>query len=152
MPDPAQSSNLRAIWHQGHTPVVFRRQRPSGLLVKVPYAVGNKEWLRDDQRNKPAWIPKHDAWEVPQSWFERVVRLCLRRYGSCYVVQLHRERQVCAPACWNAEGLDCECSCMGANHGSGHPGGRWYEVGETLAVSWGVQKYAVRLVRSKSAA
>jgi hypothetical protein len=48
--------------------------------------------------------------------------------------------------------LHCECSCMGEHHGSGHPGGRWYEVGESFAVSWGVQRYAVRLVRSKSAA
>ena len=149
---PQEVRDARAIWRQTEVPVVFRRARPEPLLVKVPFAAGNLDWLRDDQVRKPVWDAKYKAWEVPQAWFERMIRLAVRRYQQCYVVQLHRERQVCAPACWNAEGLHCECSCMGEHHGSGHPGGRWYEVGETFAVSWGVQRYAVRLVRSKSAA
>jgi hypothetical protein len=28
------------------------------------------------------------------------------------------------------------CSCLGAHHGEGHPGGRWYIVSETCAVRW----------------
>lgn len=40
---------------------------------------------------------------------------------------------------------------MGENHGGGKPAGRWYELDETFAVSWGVQRYAVRLLRSKEA-
>jgi hypothetical protein len=107
------------------------------------------EWLRNDKHHKPEWNSQYSAWEVPQAWFESVIKLCLRRYKKCYVIQLHRELQVCAPACWNAKGIDCECSCMGDNHGSGHPEGRWYEIDETLAVSWGVQKYACRLVSMK---
>jgi hypothetical protein len=152
MSDAQNTNNLRALWHQAKVPVVFRRERPAPLLVKLPYAIDNMEWLRDDQTRKPAWNIKYKAWEIPQAWFERSIRLCLRRYQTCYVVQLHRERQVCALACWDAQGLDCECSCLGANHGSGHPGGRWYEVDETFAVSWGVQRYAVRLMRSKGVA
>lgn len=145
------STNLRDLWRQGKVPVVFRRERPAPLLVKIPFATNNKEWIRDDQTRKPVWDAEHKAWEVPRAWFERTVKLCLRRYRSCYVVQLHRERQVCAPACWDALGLDCECSCMGENHGGGKPAGRWYELDETFAVSWGVQRYAVRLLRSKEA-
>ncbi|HCY17382.1 MAG TPA: hypothetical protein DHV21_15670 [Curvibacter sp.] len=141
--------DLDEIWRQGRIPVVFRRERPLPLLIKLPYSLSNKEWLRDGQVRKPSWDAAYKSWEVPQAWFERVVRLCVRRHRWCYVVQLHRERQVCAPACWNAEGMDCECSCMGANHGGGQPVGRWYEVDETFAVSWGIQRYAVRLVRAK---
>jgi len=152
MSDGDRDPHLREVWRQKKVPVVFRRERPLPLLVKVPYAVGNREWLRDDGRNIPDWDKQHEAWEIPQAWFEKTIKLCLRRYKACYVIQLHRERQVCAPACWNAEGIDCECSCMGENHGSGHPGGRWYEIGETLAVSWGVQRYACRLIRAPGAA
>ena len=152
MPDAQSSEPLRRIWRQAAIPVVFRRARPLALLIKVPFAPGNMEWLRDDRRNKPDWNGQYKAWEVPQAWFEKIIRLCLRRYQNCYVVQLHREQQVCAPACWNAQGFDCECSCMGENHGSGHPDGRCYEVSETLAVSWGAQKYACRLVRAPNAA
>lgn len=141
----------RRVWRQNSIPVVFRRERPAPLLVKVPYAAGNREWIRDDRHIKPVWDEQHNAWEVPQAWFESIIKLCVRRYTSCYVIQLRREKQVCAPACWNAQGFDCECSCMGENHGTGHPGGRWYEIDETLAVSWGVQKYACRLIRARNA-
>jgi hypothetical protein len=152
MPAEEDNNDARVIWRQPNIPVVFRRERPAPLLVKVPFAVGNMDWLRDDQTRKPVWDGKYKAWEIPQAWFDRTIRLCLRRYANCYVVQLLREKQVCAAACWDAQGMHCECSCMGANHGSGQPSGRWYEVDETFAVSWGVQKYAVRLLRSKSAA
>ncbi len=27
----------------------------------------------------------------------------------------------CGPKCYNAQGPSCDCSCAGANHGSGHP-------------------------------
>ena len=147
-----RDENLRAIWRQTKIPVIFRRERPSPLLARVPYARGNMEWLRDDGRNIPDWNQQYHAWELPQAWFEKTIKLCLRRYKRCYVIQLYREKQVCAPACWNAEGIHCECQCMGENHGSGHPGGRWYEIDETLAVSWGVQKYACRLIRAPGAA
>ena len=138
---------LKEIWRQGKFPVVFRRGRPEPLLAKIPYADGNMDWLRNDKHRKPSWNAQYKAWEVPQAWFESTIKLCLRRYKNCYVIQLHREKQTCAPACWNATGIDCECSCMGDNHGNGHPEGRWYEIDETFAVSWGIQKYACRLIR-----
>jgi len=143
--------DLDRFWNQTRLPVLLQRQRPAQLLVRLPFAPDNKVWLRDEQRNKPAWDKTHGAWEVPQAWLERTIRLSLQRYRACYLIQLYREREVCAPACWNAAGIDCECSCMGANHGSSHPGGRWYEVSETFAVMWGVQRYSVRLLKAPGA-
>jgi len=67
------------------------------------------------------------------SWYDWLARRLLYKYSAVYLIQLYREQQKCAPACWNAEGLHCECSCMGENHGSGHPGERWREVSETFA-------------------
>lgn len=138
--------DLNSFWSRTRLPAVFQRQRPAKLLVRLPYAANNKVWLRAGQRNKPSWDKMHGAWEVPQSWFERTIRLSFDRYQACYVIQLYREKEVCAASCWKAVGADCECSCMGAQHGSGQPSGRWYEVGETFAVIWGVQRYSVRLL------
>jgi hypothetical protein len=146
------SEELLRVWRQQEVPVVLRRSIEFPLLVKAPFDIGNAEWLRNGQQRKPEWDQKYKAWQIPKAWFERAIKLCLKRYSKCYVIQIHREQQVCAAACWNAQGADCECSCMGANHGSGHPGGRWYEIDETLAVSWGEQTYACRLLRSCDAA
>lgn len=74
----------------------------------------------------------------------RLIDQTLKRYGEAYVIQLNKEQQKCAQACWNAQGHDCECSCMGANHGNGHPGGRWHEVSDTFAFQWGPTQFACR--------
>jgi hypothetical protein len=140
---------LRRVWKQRLIPVVFRRAGLP-LLVKVPPSVDNRRWLRGTRHTIPVWDDQYKAWQVPRIWFEPIVKLCVDHYGKCYVVQLHREMQICAPACWNAQGFCCECSCMGEHHGSSHPLGRWYEIDETLAVSWGVQRYACRLIRAKA--
>lgn len=150
VPSPIQSFDR--FWSQTRLPVIFQRERPAQLLVRLPFSQDNKVWLRNQERNKPSWNQEHRAWEVPQAWFERVIRLSFTRYRACYVIQLYREREVCARACWNAVGADCECSCMGAMHGSGQPIGRWYEVSETFAVKWGVQRYSVRLLKLPGAA
>ena len=135
------------IWRQNEIPIVMKREKLP-LLIKMPYALDNFAWLRNINRNKPEWSTQFKAWQVPTAWFEDSVRRLISRFKKVYVIQVHREHQVCAPACWNAQGLHCECSCMGAHHGSGHPAGRWYEVSETFAAQWGPKKYACRLMVS----
>lgn len=148
MPDAPQDPRLLEIWSQNRVPVIYRRARPNPVLVRLPYAVDNFEWLRSERRNKPQWNRQYRCWETPVAWFDGLVEACLRRFGRVYLVQLHHERQQCAPACWDARGFHCECSCMGANHGAGHPGNAWHEVSETFALSWGPARYACRLVVS----
>jgi len=141
-----QDPRLREIWRQKRIPVIYRRPRPLPTLVRLPYAADNYEWLRGERRHKPKWNPKYKSWETPIAWFDSIAQQALRRFGQVYVIQIYKEQQKCAPACWNAEGFHCECSCMGANHGSGHPGGRWHEVSETFAFEWGPRRYACRLM------
>ena len=144
--------NFNRFWKQTRLPVIFQRKRPAPLLIRLPYAADNKTWLRNNEKNKPSWDKLNGAWEVPQAWLERAIRLSFSRYGACYVIQLYKEKEVCAPACWNALGADCEFSCMGANHSTGRPNGRWYEISDTFAVLWGVQRYSVRLLTSPNPA
>lgn len=103
------------------------------LHVLVPYAADNRLWLQGDKRTSPKWLGEQKRWEMPQAWFNDLVNRALDRYRRIYVVQPHHEQEVCAPACWNAIGHECQCSCMGANHGSGQSGG-WFVASDTFAV------------------
>lgn len=147
----AQDHRLREIWRQKTIPVIYRQSRPNPVLVRIPYSPNNFEWVRGEKRHKPEWSSTYKCWETPVAWFDELVERALRRYLKVYVIQLHKEHQKCAPACWNAKGFHCECSCMGANHGSGHPGGKWHAVSETFAFQWGARKYACRLLTSANA-
>ena len=138
---------LRKIWTQTSVPVVFRQEKGNPLLVRLPYATDNHTWLKDTNRHKPKWDSQYRRWELPVAWFDDIVSRALKRHGKVYVIQLYRAQQKCAPACWNAKGHHCECSCMGVSHGSGHPGGRWHEVSETFACHWGPKEYACRLLQ-----
>jgi len=141
------NEKLREIWKQTEIPVLYWRGGPHALMVRLPYAEDNRSWLRKDSRKrKPVWDPKFKCWRLPKSRLNELVKDIVTRYSRVYMIQPYREQEKCAPACWDAEGFDCECSCMGANHGRGNPNGQWFVISETLAVSWHDRKYGCRLI------
>ena len=125
-------------------PTVYRSRQET--IVWTPFRPGNKELVKIG-RNRPRWHSADKSWHCPKAHFEELVRVLLRTFGGVYVIQHINEREVCAPACRNAKGLHCECSCAGANHGSGGDGG-WYDVSETFSVRHVNEQLAVRFVRS----
>lgn len=141
--------SLDSLWKQARVPVLFRRQRHLPLLLRIPWREDNKEWVRGGSRTRPRWNPQYSCWEIPISWFEDIAQRTVMRYGSLYLVQEYRESQKCAPACWNATGLHCECSCMGENHGMGDDG-RWFVLSDICAVRRGQNQYSCRLVKLKA--
>lgn len=141
-----KDTRLRVIWQKANPPVIFKRKSSEPLLIRLPYASNNFSIVRGDKRHKPKWNDQYKCWESPVAWYDDLAHRLLTRFGGVYLIQLYREQQKCAPACWDAKGLHCECSCMGANHGSGHPSGKWHEVSETFAFEWGDKKYACRLL------
>jgi hypothetical protein len=92
------------------------------------------------------WDNRYKCWLPPRSRFNDLIKRSTEEFGSIYVIQPFRTEEKCAPACWNALGADCECSCMGRNHGSGNPEGKWHVVADTFAVCWGDREYACRLL------
>ena len=116
--------NPKAIWKQEVIPVIYRRGYGQPLMIKLPYESDNRNWLQRDHRRKPKWNKRFTCWEIPQSWLDDIVELTLRRFSRVYVIQPSRVQEKCAPACWNAEGFECNCSCMGANHGFQNQSGR----------------------------
>jgi hypothetical protein len=135
-----------AIWRQTTVPVIYRPGR-GHLLVKLPYRDDNREWLQQAQRRRPVWNSQYRCWETPAAWLDDVVTRTVRRFSSTWLIQPYREKLQCAPACWNAMGFKCECSCMGANHGGGLPdGNKWHVVSEACACSWQGRELAFRLI------
>lgn len=138
--------DILRVWRQAKIPVVYRQGGSNPLLVRIPYAKDNRVWLQAGRRNKPAWIKEHGAWEVPKAWFDDVVAACLAKYRQVYVIQPYRVQEKCAPACWNAQGYECQCSCMGVHHGEQTPAGRWRVISDTFAVRWHDRELACRLI------
>ncbi|MDF1586682.1 hypothetical protein [Marinimicrococcus flavescens] len=146
--DPNEAT-LRAVWNQTRIPVVLRRGgKGQRLRIRLPFAQDNRRWLQAGKRMAATWVPVHTCWEVPKAWFNEFVERAVLRYGALYVIQPYREQEKCAPACLNATGHECQCSCMGANHGAGNDGS-WFEVSETFATRWGEQQLACRLMVRK---
>ncbi len=135
------------VWNNGAIPVILRRGGGQPVRLRVPFSNDNRKWLKDGPRKKePEWNKKDRYWELPSSRFNEIVKMVLDRYDQIYIIQPYREKEVCARACMEAEGFECQCSCMGANHGSSNQSG-WFEVSETFAVRYGERILACRLLK-----
>ena len=138
--------DISSILKQTKIPVIYRPENVGSVMVKLPYANNNKDWLRNEKRSKPHWISTSKYWRIPRAWFNDTVERCLHRFGKVYVIQPYREQEKCSPACMNAKGHECQCSCMGANHGQGE-GGSWFVVSDTFATRRGEKDIACRLMK-----
>ena len=68
--------------------------------------------------------------------------------AAVYIIQPYREQEICARACQEAQGHECQCSCMGANHGIGNDGS-WFEVSDKFSTRWGERELACRLLTAR---
>lgn len=83
---------------------------------------------------------------MPKAWFNDLTAKLLGEYGKLWIIQPFREQEVCAPACKNAVGHECNCSCMGQYHGTGGPDAGWFVVNEAFETRWGEARMACRLM------
>lgn len=144
-----EQNAFRRVWNQKTIPVALRRiERGEKLRVRRPYAVDNRQWLQNGQRIIPEWIGNKDNkyWELPKSRFNDFIDRALQRYNKVYIIQPYREQEICARACQDARGHECECSCMGGNHGVGNDGS-WLEVSEAFSFRYRERKLACRLLQ-----
>lgn len=143
------SRALKLVWNQKEIPVVLRRiGKGERLRVRLPYADDNGKWLQNSRRSNPVWIAEKHYWEVPKAWFNDIVDRSLLRYVKVYIIQPYREQEKCSPACQNAVGHECQCSCMGLHHGVGNDGS-WFEVSDTFSTRWGNRELACRLLTAR---
>lgn len=140
-------SRLRRIWNQQQTPVLMRgnKGRP---YMRLPYSDDNRRWIESGRSTRALWVRDKKHWEFPKSWFNDLVQRSLDRYGSVYIIQPYVEQEKCAPACMNAKGHVCQCSCMGANHGTGMTND-WLVISDAFAVRYERSMVACRLLRKR---
>jgi hypothetical protein len=143
-------SRLTEVWRQSEIPVVVRGGPVRPLVVKFPNSWDDYAWLRNERRREPEWLPRQRAWSIPKTWFEHTLHRLLARFNAVYVIQPLNRLEKCAPACWNATGAKCECSCMGANHGSKNIAGRWHVVSDTFAARIRAREFSCRLLHRPS--
>ena len=137
------------VWNQKSVPVVLRRPKGLPLRLRLPWNKNNRWWLKADHRGDPTWVDQLKCWETPKAWLNQIVDQALIDFSQIWIIQPYREMEKCAPACMNAMGHECNCSCMGANHGAGNDGS-WFEVTETFAFKWGEEQLACRLLTRKN--
>src|SRR5688572_9422734 len=120
--------DFNTIFKQNSSPVIYRPSTGK-LWVKIPYDrkdtvdPSRYSWLSSLLPQYPQWFPLWKSWIVPRKHFDFITKQLLQIFKMVIVLQHYREKEVCAPACWNARNLECNCSCLGANHGAGHPDG-----------------------------
>jgi len=141
---------LKRIWTQQGIPIIFRAGGKEKLKIRVPFSKGNRTWLKVGHRIEPEWNKEKKHWVLPKSWFNDIVNKCIEKHGKVYVIQPYREQEKCAPACWNAKGHECNCSCMGENHGAKGANSGWLVISDTFATRWGEKEYACRLLSSRN--
>ena len=150
------AAEMRRVWNQRSIPIVLRRSgKQEKIRVRFPTKSSYHDWFMADQdwvagigKSDPHWNRQLKCWELPKSWFNKFVVATLEHFGQLYVIQPYREYEVCAPACQNATGHECQCSCMGEHHGTGGDSS-WFEICETFAFRWGDKSLACRLMRRK---
>lgn len=154
IPRMSEEERSKHVWRDRskRVPVILRRTgKGKKLRLRLPYAEDNREWLRHGRRNEPVYDREGKFWEVPKAWFNELVDRALKDYDEVYILQPYREMEICAPACMEALGHICECSCMGANHGIGMNNGSWYVASDAFAFRWGNARMACRhLIKGKA--
>jgi len=141
-----EEQKARAIWNNKTIPVFLRRGKAS-IRIRLPYDPTNQYWLTTNPKQKmPVWVKADKYWQLPKSRFNELVERALNRFGKLYIIQPYREMEKCSPSCMSAKGFECQCSCMGAHHGSNNHAD-WFEVNEAFAFKFGDLHLACRLLQ-----
>ena len=107
-------------------PSVFLPTRRRAAQVAIPYADDNRAMLTDllwPANVRLTWKREIRRWLVARSHADILIQALADRFGRVTVTQEGSIRTTCVSECWTANpatSSQCECSCAGTNHGSGH--------------------------------
>lgn len=111
------------------------RPRHGQVRVKLPYADGNRHWLRQTcgARTQVKFDRDGKHWLVARGHFRTVIEALAARFGEVEVFVDQTVSTKCGPSCQGAVGDECNCQCLGANHG-GQVSAGWVRVSEEFLV------------------
>jgi len=144
---------IKEVWNNNEISIILRRgEKGEKLRIRIcgrkVHDGGDRVWLKSHHRINPVWDYHLRCWETPKAWFNQLVREFVDTDGKVYVVQPYREQEKCSPACQNAQGHECQCSCMGEFHGAANIESGWFVVSDTFATRWGERQLACRLIEA----
>jgi len=148
--------DAKLAWNQSQIPVILRRRKIYGqntkIRIRLPKRGDHYKLLKGDNKSNhnPVFFEKGGFWEVPYGRLNYLVETLAKFYGKVILMQPVREKQVCARACMQAQGFECECSCLGENHGSENMDSSWYEVDDTYAVRHGPEIVSLKIISAKA--
>lgn len=128
-------------------PRIDRRINETRLHLRMPYRPRNRAWLHTALGDmiRPEWNSAEHRWEIARPHLMRLAHALADRFGAVDVYLEYKTTDRCDTRCRDAEGDDCECSCLGEHHGGGLWGGGWVQVAETTLVRPEVQVRHMRL-------
>lgn len=147
--------NAKEAWQQFEIPVIVRTRKREGknprLRIRLPNHPDPFALLKGPNKNNrnPIELQKQHYWEIAYGRLNEIVETLAKTFGQVILIQPVREKLVCARKCVEASGFECECSCLGENHGSQHMDSAWYEIDDTYAVSHGEEYASLKIISPK---
>jgi len=132
------------------TATVYRPVGTGRIRVRMPYAVGNRAFIHRTLGSsvRPDWNKLEKQWEIARQHMRDVVEALAERFGVVEVTIDFRSTSRCDIRCRDAEGDDCDCQCLGENHGGAAYWRSWQQVGETTLVDVAITRRTFRVVAS----
>ncbi|MBN6040063.1 endonuclease domain-containing protein [Amycolatopsis sp. 195334CR] len=128
-------------------PVVWL-PRDGKVVAKIPARKGNRRWLHKTVRIRSPRLVD-DRWLLPRNCLVRLVTAAIDRYGFIAVCRDMSMLSRCNRACLEATGFECDCSCLGAHHGTDSAG--WFErAGDAMVTDLGESKRTVIVYGAKT--
>lgn len=130
------------------TATVYRPVGTGRIRVRMPYQVGNRAFIHRTLGSmvRPDWNRLENQWEIARQHMRDVVEALAERFGVVEVTIDFRSTSRCDIRCRDAEGDDCDCQCLGENHGGAAYWRSWQHVGETTLVDVGITRRTFRVV------
>ena len=131
-------------------PRVYRAVGVNRITCWMPYEGGsNRAWIHEvlGSRIRPEYNRQTREWEVARDHLLSLVEALAERFGEVDVLLEYSTTQKCDRRCREAQGDDCECSCLGEHHAGGMYMHGWIEVGETTLIKPGRQLRHMRVVQ-----
>lgn len=116
----------------GNIPTVYRPAGSGRITVRMPYALGNRAWIHHNLGSgiHPVWNTTDKRWELARNHLRATVEALVERFGIVDVVI----DSYAVTRCRDAVGDDCDCQCVGENHGGAAYWKHWHAVGETTLI------------------
>lgn len=131
------AEGVEALWREEFPEYPrLRHDGESSLIARVPPQKGIGEWMRRGRHHKAHFDPVSKEWTLPYAWRDEMIGRLANRYGGVLVLRDAAVTERCAPSCVKAVSpvTQCECSCGGANHGTGALPTGFQVINEALAV------------------